>query len=184
MRSDNPWKVLSTKIVYENPWIRIREDAVVTPTGSDGIYAVMESNDSVIITVLNDNDELYLVRAFSYPAKSWSWELPGGGGDKQDPVEASKRELVEETGVVAKTWQKLGTTRVCDGLMTERMTTYLAKDISFTGTKEVADEQISNAGFFSMEEVDSMVERGDINDGQSITGIHLVQKWLVRKGHP
>ncbi|HEU5122001.1 MAG TPA: NUDIX hydrolase [Candidatus Saccharimonadales bacterium] len=181
MRSDNPWKVKSSKIVYENRWMRVREDTVVTPTGSDGIYGYMESNDSVMIAVLNERNELYLVRTFSYPVASWNWELPGGGGDQEHPLEASKRELEEETGIKAATWVKLGTTRVCNGFMTERMTTYLAKDISFTGEKEAVDEQIDTAALFSMEEVDAMIERGEINDGQSITGIHLLQKWLTKE---
>lgn len=64
--------------------MRIREDAVVTPTGGDGIYGLMESSDSVMITVLNDKNELYLIRTFSYPAASWNWELPGGQSDGQD----------------------------------------------------------------------------------------------------
>ena len=180
MRSDNPWKVKSSKIVYQNHWMRIREDKVVTPTGGDGIYGFMESNDSVMVAVLNDKNELYLVRTFSYPSASWNWELPGGSSDGEDVATASKRELEEETGILAETWARLGKTRVCNGFMTERMATYLATDISFTGEKEVADEQIDDAKFFSMSEVDAMIERGEINDGQSITGIHLAQKWLEK----
>ncbi len=182
MRSDNPWKVVTSKVVYQNPWMQVREDTVVTPTGDNGIYGVMESNDSVMITVLNDQNQLYLVRTFSYPSGSWNWELPGGGGDKQDPVEASKRELEEETGILANTWDRLGQTRVCNGFMTECMTTYLARDLSFNGDKEVSNEQIEAATFFTMNKIDEMIENGDINDGQSITGIYLVQKWLARKG--
>ena len=180
MRSDNPWKVISSKITYKNPWMRIREDKVITPLGKEGIYGLMESSDSVMITVLNDNNELYLIRTFSYPAGSWNWELPGGNTDGQDPIEASKRELEEETGILANTWQELAKTRVCNGFMTERMITFLAKDLSFTGAKEISSEQIDTAKFLSIEEVDAMIERGEINDGQSITGIHLAQKWLQR----
>lgn len=180
MRLDNPWKVVSSKIVYQNPWMRIREDAVVTPTGGDGIYGLMESHDSVMITVLNDKNELYLIRTFSYPAASWNWELPGGQSDGEATDKASQRELEEETGILAKSWEKLGKTRVCNGFMTERMATYLARDIVLTGEKEISNEQIDTARFIPMDEVDAMIECGEINDGQSITGIHLVQKWLSR----
>lgn len=180
MRTDKPWKILSSEIKYKNPWMQIREDKVITPLGTDGIYGVMESNDSVMIAVVNDKYELYLVRTFAYPAQSWNWELPGGGGDNEDAVIASQRELEEETGIRAAAWEKLGTTRVCNGLMTEKMTVYLARDLSFDGTKETADEQIDEGKFFAMSDVDTMVADGRINDGQSITGIHLVQKWIER----
>ena len=183
MRSDNPWKTLSSEIKYQNPWMRIREDKVITPTGSEGIYGVMESNDSVMIAVINEKSELYMVRIFAYPDQSWNWELPGGGGDKQDPLTASQRELEEETGIVAASWHKLGHTRVCNGFMTERMTTYAASQLSYTGTKETSDEQIDDAQFFSMEKIDAMIVSGEINDGQSITGIHLVQKWLATRAN-
>lgn len=183
MRTDNPWKTLSSEIKYQNPWIRVREDKVITPTGSEGIYGVMESNDSVMIAVLSDKSELYLVRTFSYPSQSWNWELPGGGGDNEDAAIASQRELEEETGIRAATWEKLGTTRVCNGLMTEKMTVYLARDLSFDGTKETADEQIDEGKFFPMGDIDAMVTDGRINDSQSITGIYLVQKWIERKDY-
>lgn len=180
MRTDKPWKVLGSEIKYKNPWMQIREDKVITPLGTEGIYGVMESNDSVMIAVLNDKNELYLIRTFAYPAQSWNWELPGGGGDLQDQVEASRRELEEETGIIANSWDFLGKARVCNGFMTERMAVYLAQDLSFTGEKEVSTEQIDDAKFFSMEQVDAMIESGDINDAQSITGIHLAQKRIER----
>lgn len=180
MRTDKPWKILNSEIKYKNPWMQIREDKVITPLGSEGIYGVLESNDSVMVAVVNDQYNLYMVRTFAYPDQSWNWELPGGGGDLQDPIEASKRELEEETGILADTWELLGKTRVCNGFMTEHMAVYLARDLSFTGKKEVSTEQIDEAKFFSMKQIDAMIESGEINDAQSITGIHLAQKWLER----
>ena len=180
MRTDKPWKILGSEIKYKNPWMQIREDKVITPLGTEGIYGVMESNDSVMIAVVNDKYELYLVRTFAYPAQSWNWELPGGGGDQLEPIEASKRELEEETGILANSWELLGKTRVCNGFMRERMAVYLARDLSFTGEREVSTEQIDEAKFFTMQQIDTMIESGDINDAQSITGIHLVQKWIAR----
>ena len=181
MRTDNPWQLVSSEIKYENPWIKVHEDTVITPTGKDGIYGYMESNDSVMIAVLNDNRELYLVRTFRYPDKSWNWELPGGGGDRQDPLAASQRELEEETGIIAAAWEKLGVTSVCNGFMTEKMTTYLAHNLSFNGNKEIADELMDDARFFSLSEIDSMIKNGEINDGQSITTIHFAQKWMEQQ---
>jgi 8-oxo-dGTP pyrophosphatase MutT (NUDIX family) len=175
MRSDIPWKILDSEIKYQNPWMRIREDRVITPTGSNGIYGVMETNDSVIVVAVNEKDEFLLIRCFSYPAQSWNWELPGGGGDNEDIVVASKRELLEETGITAQKWTKLGKTRVCNGLMTEQMTIYLAEDLVQTNNNEIADEQIDVIDFFDLGTIERMIRSGEINDSQSITALHFAK---------
>lgn len=181
MNDAHPYKTIASKTVYENPWIRVREDKIIRPDGKEGIYGVMESNDSVMVTVLNDKKEIYLINAYSYPDQSWNWELPGGGGDGEDAIVASKRELVEETGIVAEDWTLLGKTRVCNGLMTERQSTYLARNLTMTDKKEAEDEAIVSHGkFYSLAEIHDMIQQGKINDGQSLTGIYLAEQWQNR----
>ena len=142
--------------------------------GKQGMYAYMESRDSVCIVVLNDNKELYLQKAYRYPTKSWGWEIPGGGSDGEEVLVASKRELEEETGILAKSWEVLGATIVCNGLMTEKQTTCLAYDISFDGSKENnASEVFKEHKFVSFEEAANMVARGEISDNQTITAMYL-----------
>lgn len=180
---NNPYKTLHTKTVYQNPWIRVREDAIIHPDGNEGIYGVVESKDSVMAAVLNDKNEVYLIYTFSYPSQSWNWELPGGGGDGEEAVVASRRELMEETGIDAKQWDLLGTFRVCNGLLTERQAAYLARDITMTDTKKDAiDEVLVPQGkFCSFDEVHTMIERGEINDGQSLATLYLAEQWLARQ---
>ncbi len=180
MRSDNPWHIKSSRIVYQNPWIRIHEDTVIMPSGKPGVYAYLESKDSVVITALNDKKELCLIRQFSYPTAKWSWRAPQGGGEGEDLMQAAKRELQEETGVTADTWHHLGNFRVCNGLMTETCGAYLASGISITNQKDL-DEGIDGMRWVSMEEADKMIQRGDIDDSQSIVAIHLAQKHLADK---
>ncbi|MFY9228031.1 MAG: NUDIX hydrolase [Candidatus Microsaccharimonas sp.] len=179
---DNPIRAVSTKTVYQNPWIKVREDSIVRTDGTEGIYGVMESKDSVMVVVLNDKHEVYLIHAFSYPVMSWSWELPGGGGEGELAETASKRELAEETGIIAEHWTHLGKTRVCNGLMTERMSVYLAQDLSFGDKVESEDADVINKGrFFSLDEIDTMIEEGDIDDGQTITGLYQLHRWLKKQ---
>lgn len=174
MQKPNPWKLTSTKTVYENSWIKVREDAVIRPEGSAGIYSVMESKNSVIIVVFNHEQKVYLNYAFNYPFSKWTWGLPGGSSDGESVIDASKRELLEETGILAESWTKLGTTRVCNGLMTEQMTSYLAEDLEY-GDRIVADdtEIIDQGKFFTLNEVNELIINGELDDGQSITALYL-----------
>jgi len=162
--------------------MRVREDAVVRPDGSNGIYGVMESKDSVVIVAMNDQNEIYLIRSFSYPVSSWRWGLPGGGDDDEHPEVASKRELAEETGIVANKWTLLGRTRVSSGLMTELMAVYLAQDLTFGDRPDADDKDVIEQGkFVSIAEIDNMITNDEIDDAQTITGIYLAQRWLGRQ---
>lgn len=183
MSKDHPYKTLDSKVVYKNPWIRVREDKVILPNGVEGIYGLMESKDSVMTVVMNSKKEIYLIRAYSYPDQSWNWELPGGGGEGEDAIGASKRELVEETGIVAEDWTLLGKTRVCNGLMTEKQSTFLARNIVLTDKKDTEDEAIiSHGAFYSLDHIRTMISEGAINDGQSLAGLYLAEQWLDRLG--
>ena len=112
-----------------------------------------------------------------------SGELPGGGGDSEDAIVASKRELAEETGILAKEWTLLGKTRVCNGLMTEHQSTYLARNLTMTGKKSAEDDVLVRDGkFYTFKEIHKMIGQGKINDGQSLTGLYLAEQWLSRSG--
>ncbi len=182
MQQENPWKTLSKKIVYENPWIKIHEDKVIQPQGGEGIYGYMESRDSVQIVVANENDEIYFIYTYSYPSASWNWELPGGGSDGEEAIEASKRELAEETGIIARNWTKLGCTRVCNGLMTEHQVTYLARGLNMGDRAESDDEKLVSEGrFFSWQQIQEMVAAGEINDNQTLTSLFLYDHWTKKQ---
>lgn len=178
MDKESPIKATSTKVVYQNPWIKIREDSTVSADGSEGIYGVIEAKDSVIIAAINDNNEIYVIKGFSYPTGAWGWWLPGGGGDGETPEVAGARELLEETGITAKNWEKLAAVRVCNGLMTEKMSVLLARDLS-VGKKPGADDDdlIVGGQFMSFDRIDQMIASGDIDDGQTLAALYLVRNW-------
>lgn len=182
MADEIPKKPVSSKTVYQNPWITIHEDNTIDNNGNEGLYAYLESRDSVMVVAVNDDNEIYMIRGFRYPSKSFGWELPGGGGDSETMLTASKRELEEETGIIAKTWTTLGTAYVCNGLMTEKMAVLLARDITFSGTKGGDDEHlIGDKRFFSQEEISDMIASAEINDCQTLTGLQYYQNY--RRNH-
>ena len=109
-QDDNPWQTLSSRIAYnDNPYLRVREDKVIKPDGTEGLYSVVESKSGVVVIARTDHDELYLIESFRYPLQEWRWELPGGGMDGDNtPLESAKIELEEELGFQADTWEELG----------------------------------------------------------------------------
>lgn len=182
MELQPPKSPTASKVVYQNPWITIHEDATITPEGQEGIYGYMESRDSVMVAAVDDHARILMVKAFRYPTKTWGWELPGGGGDDENLIDASRRELEEETGIVAEHMQKIGETLVCNGLMTEQQTTCIAWNISSNGQKEHSDEVFADQRFFTLDTIHNMIDSGEINDNQTLTGIYLTERWLEKRG--
>ena len=177
MTEINPFKTHATKIVYENAWIKVREDEITRPDGSAGIYAYVETRDSVMIVALNDRGEVFLSRNFRYPAKEWGWELPGGGGEiAEDIVATARRELAEEAGLASDDWRILGKTLVWNGLATERQISLLARNVRLTARLESDDKDlISDGQFFAFSKIRAMIKSGEINDNQTLTALFLAE---------
>jgi hypothetical protein len=93
----NPWKTLSSRFVYDNPWIRVREDQVVRPDGQPGIYGVVEfKNRAVGVLPVDDKGRIWLVGQFRYTVQAYSWEIPEGGGPPSESPEATARRELRE----------------------------------------------------------------------------------------
>src|SRR6266542_5695800 len=129
--SENPWKTLAARVVYENAWVRLREDAVVRPDGREGVYSVLELRPSVGVVTINDDHEVLLVGQWRYPLGRYSWEIPRGGSHsgETDPLAVAQRELREETGVEAKAWRRLGAVDVNNGITDDVEHLFLATEV-------------------------------------------------------
>lgn len=105
----NPWTTTSSRVVYDNPWMTVREDAVVRPDGAAGIYGVVTTRIATGVVAVTDDDHVVLVGQWRYPLRMYSWEIvEGGADDGEDPQAAAARELREEAGLVAEHWEPLG----------------------------------------------------------------------------
>jgi len=168
----NPWTTLATRVVYTNPWITVREDKVLRPNGSPGIYGVVETRLATGVLALTPGEDCYLVGQYRYTMHEYSWELIEGGSDPgEDALAAAQRELREEAGLTARDWQPLGgEIHLSNCHSSERGYLFVARDLEEVAATpdETEDLQLRRVPF---REALAMVDRGEIRDSISIMGI-------------
>jgi ADP-ribose pyrophosphatase len=172
MDTSNPWRTKSTRVVYENAWIRVQEDQVVRPDGKDGIYGAVHFKSKAIgILPIDDEGNTYLVGQYRYTLNQYSWEIPEGGGPHdEEPVEAAKRELVEETGLVAAHWEELGRAHLSNSVSDELAIMYLATGLTMTEASPEGTEKLQ-VRKLPFREALNMVARGEITDAMAVIAI-------------
>lgn len=183
MSDENPWKTLSTKTVYQNPWITVREDQVIRPDGNPGIYGVVQTRIATGVVALTETDDIYLVGQYRYATEMYSWEIIEGGADPGEaPLAAAKRELAEEAGLEAADWSQLGgELHLSNCHSSEIGFLYIARGLRQVPSSPEGTEvlKIKKAPFA---EALADVENGKIVDGMSIIGILLAEKQLKASG--
>ncbi|MDB5192543.1 MAG: hydrolase, partial [Segetibacter sp.] len=124
----NPWTVLAAKEVYNNPWISLTEYDVLNPKGGKGIYGKVHfKNVAIAIIALDEDLNTYLVGQYRFTINNYSWEIPEGGGPlNTDVLESAKRELKEETGLVARSWTKVCDMYLSNSVSDEKAVIYIA----------------------------------------------------------
>lgn len=168
----NPWHTLSSREVYENNWIRLREDRVIRPDGNEGIYGVVQfRNIAIGVLAVEDDGSIYLVGQYRYTLDRYSWEIPEGGcPEGEDPLSAARRELEEETGLRAESWRRLGEAHLSNSVTDEFAVWYLAEGLTQgehnpEGTEELVVRRVP------FPEALEMVFKGEITDALSMLAI-------------
>ncbi len=176
MKEKNPWRRIDTRLIYENPWIRLREDKVVRPDGSPGIYGVVEIGRSAGIVALNDMSEIVLVGQWRYTHEKYSWEIPTGGvsEDNESPLNGAKRELREETGLIAKQWLSLGTIDNSNGVTDDVAHLFYATNLTMV-QQELDDTEDIVLRWVKFAEAIEMVMQGEITESSSVAAILKVK---------
>ncbi len=175
----NTWRRNSRRLAYRNPWIRVDHDEVTTPGGSAGVYGVVHfENTAIGIVTLDAAGLTTLVGQWRYPLDRYSWEIPEGGGPKdQTSLSAAQRELREETGLVADTWTKLLDVDLSNSVTDETGVLYLAEDL-VQGRAEPEDTEDLSLRRVPFEEAVAMVLRGEITDSLSVLGLLATERLL------
>jgi 8-oxo-dGTP pyrophosphatase MutT (NUDIX family) len=176
-----PWQTTRSRTVYSNPWIEVTEHDVVRPDGSDGIYGVVAIRQpGVFVVAVNEADEVAVVTLDRYTTGP-SVEVPAGGTDGEDPLTAARRELLEETGLQAEHWTRIGGMQALNGVCRAPEIVYLATGLSQAPhDADLAAEGISEVRFVPFTELLAMVGAGEVVDGETIAALMLAAIHLGR----
>jgi 8-oxo-dGTP pyrophosphatase MutT (NUDIX family) len=172
-----PITQISSREVYRNDWIILREDRIRRPDGSTGIYSVVDKPSYALI-IASDADRVCLVEQYRYPLGGRRWEFPQGaapGLAHMEPMTLAARELREETGLTAGTMTLLGQLDVAPGMSSQRGFVFLATDVREGDPDREHEEQDMRSAWFTRAEVEAMILAGEITDAQSVAAYaHLL----------
>ena len=170
-------QTLSSRQVYANPWMTVREDAVRLADGSDGIYGVIDKPTYALV-IPREGDRLRLVEQFRYPVGRRRWEFPAGtAADRADvdPAELAACELQEETGLVAGKMQRIGYLEVAAGMSSQNGHVFLASELTQGRPRREHSEQDMRQAWFTTAEFEEMARTGELADSQSLAAYLLLQ---------
>jgi ADP-ribose pyrophosphatase len=161
-------KTVSSKEVYTCGLFRVTENEAVDKTGWRMKRSIVRHNGSAVMMPVDAKNRVLLVRQYRMPANQFLWELPAGKLDEgETPLQAAKRELVEETGLKAKKWKKLVMFYPSPGYVEEKMTIFLATELTEGEAHPMDDERIETR-WFSKKELQELIRTNKITDAKTM----------------
>lgn len=179
---NNPWKKLTGKEIYDNPWITVEQHDVINPRGGESIYGLVRfKNRAIAVVPIDEFGNTWLVGQYRYTLDEYSWEVPMGGGPmNEEPLESAKRELREETGLTAGRWENISRIHTSNSVTDEVGYIFVAQGLTpgetdFDDTEDLAIKKLP------LEEAIMMVMKGEITDSLSMAGLLKVKLLLDSK---
>jgi 8-oxo-dGTP pyrophosphatase MutT (NUDIX family) len=173
---------LSSREVYRNHWLRLREDRILRSNGQEGLYGVVDKDDSAIILPI-DQGRVWLVEQFRYTIQERALELPQGGWEMEidRPEELARGELKEELGLEAAEMTYLGMLWIAYGFCRQKQHVFLATGLTATEKDPDAEEHDLVVRSVTVEEFERMMRDGVIRDNCTLSAWALYQLWKARR---
>ena len=170
-------KTLDSKTVYQNKWMRVREDKILRPSGGEGIFGVVEKPDFVVIIPISAG-RIHLVEQYRYAVQARYWELPQGSWEdnpEADHAAIAAGELREETGLIAGQMLYVGHQYLAYGYSTQGYHIYLATDLQQQAASLDQEEEDLITKSFTLAQFEEMIVSGDIKDATSVNAYNLAR---------
>ena len=178
-QEQNPWQITGEKNVYDNKWINVTEYDVINPSGGKGIYGKVHfKNLAVAVVPVDAEGNIYLVGQYRFTIDEYSWEIPEGGcPEGSDPLDTAKRELLEETGLIAGEWTEIMQMHLSNSVTDELAYIYLAKQLLQANAEPEETEQLQ-VKKLPFNTVYEMVMDGRIKDALTVAAVLKVKLML------
>src|SRR5262245_24538303 len=178
MQKHGPWQIVRSQAIYKDDWLEVRKDDVVRPDGAPGTHGVVFLKPGVSVLALDDRRRVYLTDEFHYGVGRNTIEVVSGGREADEPpLEAARRELEEELGIVAAEWIPLGSFDPFTTMLSAPAELFLARRLTFGASRQEGTENI-RCVTMNFDEAIAMVMDGRITHGPSCTVILKAARWL------
>lgn len=167
-----PWQRIDSQVVYDNPWISVRHENVITPGQTQGIYGVVHFKGTAVgVVPIDDEGNTWLVKQTRYTLGIETLEIPEGGAAADEaPIDCARRELLEEVGVYAHHIEPLMVLHLSNSVTDERAEIFVAKGITLGKTAPEASEDITVVKL-PLKQAIAMTLNGEITDAISVAAL-------------
>jgi ADP-ribose pyrophosphatase len=179
-------KVLRSNVVFEGPLFRVVRDRLIEPGGKESTRDVVRHNGSAVVLAVDNSKSkkdpwIVMERQYRHAANRFLWEVPAGKLEAgEDPLAGAQRELEEETGYRAKKWTELVEYYASPGFLGESMKVFLAEGL-VPGDARPEDDELIELRLVKMSELLSLIEKGGIMDGKTLSSVLLYARMLKKK---
>ncbi len=166
------FKIIDTKTIYKGRVFDVRIDSIKYDSGNESIREIAVHNGGAVVLAVTNDEKIIFVKQYRHPFDKYLIELPAGKLEKgEEPEHCAKRELEEETGMIAGKITKLGAIATTPGFCTELLHIYLAEDLQEGNLNREEGEYGMSLIYLTLEEAEEKIRSGEIYDAKTLSGI-------------